>query len=259
MCLILFALHHHPDYPLIVAANRDEYYARPSRHAHFWHDAQHVFAGRDLQAGGTWMGITTTGRFAAVTNFRDTQPPPLNPTSDRPPTRGELVSSYLINEINDRDYLATVQKHAHCYNGFSLLVGNHQRLAYYNNRGHNTHQLCPGVYGLSNATLDAPWPKVKQGKQALIQTLERTTDPMQLMAVLTDTTQANNDQLPETGISRQAERSLSSRFIQLEHYGTRTSTLLMINHQHEVNVWEKTYQPGGKESPINTIQFELDN
>ena len=162
MCLLLLALHSHPDYKLVIAANRDEYYERPTATAAFWEDAPGLLAGRDLRAGGTWLGITTEGRIAAITNFRA-------PGSEksRAPSRGNLVSDFLLGRDSPGDYLSGLEKQAHQYNGFNLIVGRTDELYWYSNRGGQSRSLSPGIYGVSNSLLDTPWPKVTQGKLAM--------------------------------------------------------------------------------------------
>ena len=223
MCLILFAYRYQPNYPLLVAANRDEFYERPTAPVAIWNDAPQVAGGRDLQAGGTWFGITRTGRFAALTNYRD--PSRLIPNA---PSRGRLTSDYLQGDEPARRYLERLSRRAGDYNGFNLLVGDSEGLFYYANYSGKPRVLEPGVYGLSNHFLDTPWPKVRRGVESLRQLLARKADPEpdDLLALLTDRAIAPDDELPQTGIPLEWERWLSPLFITAPGYGTRASSVL---------------------------------
>ena len=196
MCLILFAWKIHEGFPLVLAANRDEFYERPTAPADFWDEAPHVLAGRDLKEGGTWLGITRKGRLAALTNYRD----PTTLKKDAP-TRGRLVSDYLLGDETPRAYLDRVASAAARYNGFSLIVGGPAELLYFSNRGEQI-RLSPGTYGLSNRLLDTPWPKVERGKMALSGVLKRKGVPSEeaLFALLADRSRPPDESLPETGV-----------------------------------------------------------
>ena len=224
MCVIYFAFEHHADHPLILLANRDEYYDRPSAAASYWEDHPDIYGGRDLVGGGTWLGVTRGGRFAAVTNFRD----PSAPTGNR--SRGELVAGFLKTDDRPEDYLEQIRSAGDDYSGFNLLVGHVETkpdLFYYSNRGGRPRQLAPGVYGLSNHVLDTPWPKVANGKAAFKDLLERgDISDDSLFNLLSDETLAPDDELPSTGIAYDAEKAISSIFIKTKGYGTRCSTVL---------------------------------
>lgn len=243
MCLILFAHRAHPDYRLVVAANRDEWFRRPAAPAGFWHDAPEVFAGRDLEAGGTWMGITRTRRFAALTNFRD-------PALNRPdaPSRGSLVHQFLTADASPALYLAALAESAHRFNGFSLLVGDGDALLYFSNRNCNISTLEPGIYGLSNDLLDVPWPKVRTGKTQLAQRLSGSVDAEDLLDVLGDSGIAPDGLLPRTGVPIEWERSLSAAKIRTPDYGTRSSTVLLVGADGTVTFVERSFDPTGAES-----------
>lgn len=248
MCLILWAYRVHPDYELVMAANRDEYYARPTAPMGFWEDAPDLLAGRDLKEGGTWMGVSQNGRYAAVTNYRD-------PRSFRSnaPSRGFLVSNYLKGNVSARDYLARLAPRAGDYNGFSLLVGDAEGLFFFSNRGGPPQALSPGIYGLSNDLLNAPWPKVKWGRQTLADLLaEDSPDPDALLALLEDRTRAADEELPDTGIGIALERALSPMFIETPDYGTCSSTVLLIEKGGKVFVAEKTH------ASSEVREFQLD-
>ncbi|MBK8183110.1 MAG: NRDE family protein [Candidatus Competibacteraceae bacterium] len=224
MCLILVAYRHHPSYPLIVAANRDEFYDRPTAALAFWSDTPTIMAGRDLKAGGAWLGVTPTGRFAALTNYRD--PARLIPSA---PSRGQLVSDYLRSEEPARAYLDRLAQQADVYNGFNLLLGDAEGLFYYANFDGPPRALAPGLYGLSNHFLDTPWPKVERSRAALRRVLQRCTHPTadELLGILTDRMPAPDGELPRTGVPLEWERWLSPIFIAAPGYGTRASTVLL--------------------------------
>ncbi|MFQ6021896.1 MAG: NRDE family protein [Acidiferrobacterales bacterium] len=239
MCILLLSLRQHPKFPLIVAANRDEYYDRPTAVADFWEDAPDVLAGRDLLQGGTWLGITQQGRFAALTNFRDAE----SYRADRP-SRGHLVSNFLLGDEPPDTYLSKIAEHADQYNGFSIIVGQMGTLSYYSNREQQVHPLAPGVYGLSNHLLNTPWPKVTRGKQEIGELLSETDGPTPeaLFATLTDGAIADDGALPDTGIGLEKERLLSPLFITGTDYGTRSSTVALIDNEGEVTFVERTFQ-----------------
>ena len=239
MCLILFALQQHPEYPLIVIANRDEYYLRPTQAPHFWPEAPEIFAGKDLQAGGTWMGITRQGRFAAVTNYRDNLDAPDNAIS-----RGDLCKNFLNSDISAEQFLAQIDQQKHRYAGFNLLVGDSQQLFYYSNKQGEIISVPAGVHGLSNGLLNDPWPKVETGKLALADALKAGLSSPALMSVLLDSRSYPDDQLPRTGIELEKERLLSSRFICSEDYGTRNATVLLSNPQHSQYLVKEFYSEG---------------
>jgi uncharacterized protein with NRDE domain len=254
MCILLVAPRQHPTYPLIVAANRDEFYDRPTRAAAFWPDAPAVLAGRDLLGGGTWLGITRHGRFAALTNFRD---PELH--HSRRPSRGQLVSDFLLGDEEPDAYLAKVAECADQYNGFSVIVGRTDALFCYSNRTPAVQALTPGVYGLSNHLLDTPWPKVTRAKRAIGALLSDTHDlaPDALFAILADRTIAADDALPVTGVGLEWERMLSPLFVSATEYGTRSSTVLLIDNRGEVTFVERTFQRNADEYTTVAHRFRL--
>ena len=229
MCLIVFAWQVMPSTPLMAAANRDEFYDRPASPADWWDDHPHVYAGRDLHAGGTWLGVSRSGdcgsRFAAITNIRA---PHL--IRDDAPSRGELVSDYLKASMTPEEYIAQIREDAHRYNGFNLLVGDRKSLIWFSNHGHdnpaNGQPLSPGIYGLSNALLDVPWPKVVRSRAQFSSLLCQSAPEDAYFEMLNDTAQAPDIRLPDTGVSLEMERMLSSVCIQSPTYGTRVSTLV---------------------------------
>jgi uncharacterized protein with NRDE domain len=239
VCLILFAYRVHPDYPLIMAANRDEFYERPTAPAAFWEDAPSVLAGRDLEKGGTWMGVTKTGRFAAITNYRA----PGHDRSDAK-SRGYLVSDYLTGTEKPEEYLKKVQQERELYNGFNLLVGDTDSLYYYSPILNEISKVTPGIHGLSNAVLDTPWPKVKKGTEKLTQAVSnKTIDEEHLFSILSDTEEAPEEELPDTGVGKEWEKMLSPIFIKSSKYGTRASTILTIDHDQNIVFYEKSLLP----------------
>ncbi len=253
MCLILFAYRAHPHYRLVVAANRDEWFRRPTAAAAFWPDAAHVFAGRDLEQHGTWLGITRAGRFAAVTNFRD----PANQRAQAP-SRGQLVSRFLLSSGAPADYLAALRAEAPRYNGFSLLVADRESLYYYSNQEDAIRALAPGVYGLANDLLDVPWPKVRHGTERLAALLARGPTPDALLELLDDTGIAPEAELPHTGIDLGWERALSAVRIIADGYGTRSSTILLVSADGKVSFVERSFDERGAETGIVRESFALE-
>jgi uncharacterized protein with NRDE domain len=240
MCLILFAHQYHPDFRLVLAANRDEYFLRETASIAFWQDAPHVLAGRDLEKGGTWLGVTRNGRFAAVTNFRDAGNPRRNRLS-----RGHLVSEYLRGSSSPLLYLNELRITADRYDGFNLLLSDTESLFYFSNRENIIKALEPGVYGLSNHLLDTPWPKVARGKEKLEAHLNgNAINPHSLLDLLNDRHRPDDEELPDTGVSLDWERVLSPIFISSKDYGTRSSTVLLIGNGTGISMTEKGYLDG---------------
>ncbi len=251
MCLIFVAVEAHPKYRLIIAANRDEFYDRPSAPASFWSDAPWLLAGRDLRAGGTWLGVTRNGRFAALTNYRD-------PESNRvtAPSRGHLVSDFLLGAMESADYLAHLCPNAHQYNGFNLLAGQGADLHCYSSSTGEIQSLEPGIHGLSNHLMDTPWPKVKKGKQSLQLLLaEKDVCPEDLFRLLHDNEAAPDESLPDTGVGLALERMLSPVFINSPDYGTRSSTVLLMEQSGRVTFVEKSFRDGS--GPPSTVEFSF--
>jgi uncharacterized protein with NRDE domain len=255
MCLILFAFEAHPHYRLILAANRDEFYRRPTDPLHFWQDEPAILAGRDLEAGGTWLGITRAGRWAAVTNYRDPRRIIFDPLS-----RGDLVRNYLSGQESPEHYLRRLQDRAAHYNGFSLLVGDGSTLFYYCSQGNGIQRLTPGLYGMSNRLLDTPWPKILQGKRRLKAILadHKLIESADLLPVLTDRTIAEDHHLPDTGIGIEKERMLSPAFITSPDYGTRSSSVLTLTPKGAVHFTEYTWPADGSGiDPVDVQSFQF--
>lgn len=238
MCLIVFAWQAHPRYRLVLAANRDEFYQRPTLALHRWADTPQVIAGRDLQGGGTWCGLSSSGRFAALTNIR--APQQHNPEAR---SRGELVSAFLQNDqMTPSDYAQQLSQQRLAYNGYNLLFGDAEQLYYYHSVQAQAYTLKPGLYGLSNAALDQPWPKVQRAKAGLHNCLQSAElDPEALLALLADAHPAPDTELPSTGVTLEWERKLSPIFIPGPDYGTRASTVWLLEHSGRVQVWERGF------------------
>ena len=237
MCILLLSYRRHTRYRLVLAVNRDESYARPSAHAHFW-DESDVLGGRDLAGGGSWLGITRSGRLAALTNVRDGVPPRADA-----PSRGALVGEYLEGMQDPRAYLALVAEGARRYNGFNLLVGDRRRLYYLHSRAGPPRELGPGLYGLGNQMLDAPQPKLRRGKDALARMLkQRAPDPEALLELLLDKTP-----------SGEAEQAFSSIFVQTPNYGTRASSVLLWDQKGGITFMERTHG-----SAPATVRYDFD-
>jgi uncharacterized protein with NRDE domain len=238
MCLIVFAYNCHPRYRLILGANRDEYRDRPSEQARFWPDAPHILAGRDRQAGGTWLGVTTDGKLAAITNYRD----PRQQVVD-PPSRGKLVACFLQNPlVTTGEFQRVLTRDGQVFDGFNLLYGSGDELHYFTNRGGSSGPVLPGVHGLSNHLLDTRWPKVTFARSRLKNLLQfKRVDPEQIFEALSDTAPFDYRALPNTGIGPERERLLSPIFIADEAYGTRSTTVLTIDREGGVTFIERTF------------------
>lgn len=246
MCLIAFSWNPGSDMPLLLLANRDEYYARPSAPAEWWATPAGVWAGRDLQAGGTWLGVTQSGRFAALTNFRTGLPQ--NPDAR---SRGELVAAYLAGDMGPHEYASEVMERAGEYNGFNLILGevygsmSRGPAIWYcgNQPGAEARRLAPGLYGLSNAVLDTPWPKLTRLKARLSGVGEAREDLVDAcLAFLSDPTPAEEGDLPVTGVSREWERALSPVFIVGSAYGTRAQTVVRADANGLIEATERSFE-----------------
>jgi uncharacterized protein with NRDE domain len=258
MCILFIAVEKHPEYPLIIAANRDEFHQRPTQQSHFWEKHPELLGGRDLEAGGSWMGVTRTGRISALTNIRDPSRQLNNAIS-----RGELVTHYLTEGISTEAYAKRIENSAEAYNGYNLLYGslNPSDLWVFNNHTLRHQQLTPGYYGLSNASLDKPWPKIKRGKQGLADYCEshEHINIDSLFCLLGDKTKAADEELPSTGVPYEWEKQLSSIFIHGESYGTRSSTILTLDHNNHVTWNEHSFDPQGETIAQNQFTFDLKN
>ena len=243
MCLIIFSLNQHPQYKLILVANRDEFYARKTESAGYWPDHPSILGGRDLEAVrqdgtfGTWMAVTTTGKIAMVTNYRD-----FKSLKSKAPSRGHLVSDFLIQDVGPVAYLKKIEQNKHHYNGFNLLVGNADQLHYLSNYKDNMEILTAGFYGLSNHLLQTHWPKVSLAKEQLKPLMEKPEINVdELLDVMKNETRARDKDLPDTGVGVERERALSSMFIKTDGYGTRCTTALLVSRMNQLSFVERTY------------------
>ena len=240
MCLIVVAWHARRDLPLVVAANRDEWRDRPAAPAHWWPEHPGILAGRDLKAGGTWLGITREGRFAAVTNYRD--PAERRSTA---PSRGALAIDFLLGDESPAAYLARLAGQSGLYNAFNLIVGDSASLLYFGSRDGALREIAPGVHGLSNHVLDEPWPKVRRGREAMQRALKEANPSEPLFTMLSERAAAADRELPETGVGLEWERRLSPALITGPDYGTRCSTVFSIDERGEVRFEERTRDATG--------------
>jgi uncharacterized protein with NRDE domain len=248
VCLVLVAFEPSPAVRFVLAANRDEFYGRPTAPAAFWGDVPDLLAGRDLRAGGTWLGVTRSGRVAALTNYRE-------PSAHRAgaPSRGELVVGFLKGRESGEDFLARIAPGAARYNGFSLLLYDGDSFWSFANTNGEAVRLSAGLYGLSNHLLETPWPKVSKTKARLLRLLEEPHVPpaWALLMILSDRTGAADEQLPKTGVPLEWERILSAPFIVSPTYGTRSSTALVIGRDATVHFAERSFGPDGQ--PTGTV------
>jgi uncharacterized protein with NRDE domain len=252
LCLIVLAWRARAELPLVVAANRDEWRDRPAEPAHWWPDAPALLAGRDLKARGTWMGIVRSGRFAAVTNFRD--------PGDKRSTaisRGSLVTEFLLGSEPAGDFLARLRAKTREYNGFNLILGDPRGLFYFGSREGTVREIEPGIHGLSNHVLDEPWPKVTRGRRAMAAALDAEDPAPALFEMLSDPRGAADPELPDTGVGLEWERRLAAPLITGTDYGTRASTVVTINDRDEVQFEERTRGAEGAVTGTARHRFAL--
>jgi uncharacterized protein with NRDE domain len=251
MCLILVAWRAHPRFPCVLAANRDEYFGRPSAEAEWW-PGGNILAGRDLQAGGTWLGVTRSGRFAALTNFRD-------PASQLPgaPSRGALVSEYLGAQWPTAQGLEEIARRGERCNGYNLLCSDGETLGIHESTTRQSRLLDPGLYALSNHLLDTPWPKVQRAKSRLNEALLALPNAAAMLELLRDSEPAPDEQLPLTGLSVELERMLSSAFVRGQDYGTRCSTLFTIDAQGAALFAEWSWDAAGALAGLARFSFQM--
>jgi uncharacterized protein with NRDE domain len=252
MCLIFIALKQHPQYKFVLAANRDEFYKRETAPADFWTDHNHIVGGRDLEAGGTWLGMNLDGKVSMVTNYRD--PKNIDPNA---PSRGHLVSDYLHQDVSAEQYLKNLEPRAKQYNGFNLLLGDVDDLFYLSNYKQGIDHLTQGVYGLSNHLLDTPWPKVVRGKEKFSAMLNSELDTERLFNFLYDDHRAPDNVLPDTGVGLERERALSAMFIKSPGYGTRCSTVILVDNDDQVLFSERVYNTDNFRYTANAFNFQL--
>ncbi len=254
MCLILFAHRVVPGAPLIVAANRDEHFDRPAAPAAMWDDHPEILAGRDLSGGGTWLGVSTRGQFAALTNFR-------NPATHRAdaPSRGDLVKNFLVGQMSARAYVEHIMREVVSYNGFGLLVWDGREIFFVSNRAPAPMQVEPGVHGLPNHLLNTPWPKVVKGRAGLEKLTRAPFAFDEYLALLNDTTPAADCDLPKRGRALERERRHSALRIVNPDYGTRCSTVLRITLDGTIDFAERSFLPNGGLAGEVRYQFKMDS
>lgn len=252
MCLILFGWRAHPEYPLIVAANRDEFHRRPTDAARFWKDEPAILAGRDLECMGTWLGVSRSGQFAAISNFRD-----MAERRDGAPSRGLLASRFLAGPQTAEGYAAAVHSSGGEYHGFNLLVADRDEYWWTSNRGSGPERLEPGVYGLANHLLETAWPKVTRGKARLREAIRTAVTIDVLLHFLADTQTASDEELPSTGVPLERERILSAARIVSPLYGTRCSSALIVDQSGRVQFAERSYGADGSEGETVRYEFQI--
>lgn len=251
MCLIALAWQQHVDFPLVVVANRDEFFNRPTAAADWWAEPAGIFAGRDLQAGGTWLGVTRTGRFAALTNFRD-------PSRLRPQvrSRGELVVQALASDASAMQFARVVCARRRDYNPFNLITFDGEELVAVEPEAERTTALAPGIYGLSNHLLDTPWPKVRRARARLKSALGAHPDAEKLLDLLRDDRPVADADLPKTGMPATWERMLSSCFIRAPGYGTRCTSVVLMGRDGSCHFIEQRWNMLGAADGRSEVRFE---
>lgn len=250
MCLIVFTWQLNPDFPLILAGNRDEFFARPTREAHFWDEHPHIFGGRDLKDGGGWFALDKKGRFAGVTNVRE---PGQNTNAC---SRGLIVQAFLAGELPALDFAQNLYEEGSAYNGFNALFGDGETLVYTSNRNDQSpRELPPGHYGLSNHALNTPWPKVVRAVDALKRAPQETPAQLSkyLLGIMNDKQSADDPLLPDTGVGIELERMLSPIFIHGEHYGSRATTVLLRDNKGRLHFTEQRHDPGQASAITQTV------
>jgi len=254
MCLIFLSFNQHPKYPLIIAANRDEFFDRPASALEVWPEDKKIIAGKDLTGGGTWLGVTKSGYFAMLTNYRD-----MANIKTNAPTRGKLVLDYLAGEFDPSNYLQALNSSASNYNGYNIILGKLDDPWYYSNQNNKLYSLGTGLYGLSNALLDTKWPKVKNGKKTFESIISREDfKTEELLEFMHNTVLAPDEQLPETGIGHEKEKLLSSMFIEMPGYGTRNTTILLKDYNNNVEIIERTFSHDAKSTSEEKFNFSID-
>lgn len=258
MCLLVVAWQSHPRVRLLAAGNRDEFHRRPTTAAAFWPDRPDIVAGRDLEAGGTWMGTSRRGRFAAITNVRPGPGEGAGNAGKR--SRGELPTRFLDGNMRADTFCRWLRDHGDDYAGFNLLVADTDRLCYFSNRDSQSPRLLqPGVHALSNHRLETPWPKLLRLKRRFERALqEGRIDADSLLELLYDKETAAPEDLPDTGLDAELERRLSAAFVQGDEYGTRCSTLAWLHHEEVGHYLERCFDPDGQATGDTAFRFTLE-
>ena len=253
MCTTLLSLFNHKKFPIIIASNRDEFYDRPTKNLNFWKDHPNIIGGIDEKYLGTWLGISKNGKIGLLTNYRD----PKNHRS-KAKSRGILLRKFLTENISNNDFIDLLKKDKDQYNGYNIIFGNVNEFFYYSNKSNNCKPLNSGIFGLSNALLDAGWPKVKLGKDRLSKSTQKDIpDIDSIMNILKDTTVAQDDDLPDTGIGIEHERLLSPMFIKSPLYGTRSSIVIMVNYKLNVTILEDVFDNNNNKFIRNKFNFDI--
>lgn len=254
MCLLLVALDTHPDYALVVAANRDEFHERPADPADFWADAPAILGGRDLEGMGTWLAVNRRGAFAAITNVRV----PGGALGTR--SRGLIISDFLADRRPPSRFVADLAANGSTYSGFNIIASQGTDLAWYSNFVEEHRTLGAGVYGLSNHLLDTPWPKVRRLKHAFdkLDVMPESELVGALFDALASEQSAPDPELPSTGLDLAYERILSPIFINGDHYGTRCSTIVLVDRDRQLTFIERRFGPHKAFLGERTFRFEID-
>lgn len=248
MCLVNFNFQNHPKYKLIVVANRDEFYDRPTKPAHYWDDQPNILAGRDLLQMGTWLGVSKEGKFAAITNCRDPSLPETGRFS-----RGEIIRNFLTTKIEPESFINELKNNRESFGGYNVILGDGDFLFHYNNILDESNFVKPGTHSLSNHSLNSPWPKVLKGRSRLddyVQSDIKDVNIDELFNIVSDRSKAEDNSLPNTGVGIELERLLSPMFIKMSNYGTRSSTVLLIDKENNITFVERTFREG---------EFQFDN
>ncbi len=251
MCLIAFAWDVHPKYKLIVSANRDEFYKRPTALAGFWEDIPNILGGRDLEANGTWMAVSANGKFAAVTNFRD-----LSNIREDAKSRGDIPTDFLNGSLPPYEFLQALHDHSEDYNGFNVIVSDQNEMVHYSNYERKINLIKRGIHGLSNALLDTPWPKVERVKQKFGNAINEDFTAEGLIEMMSDVELADEQVLPDTGIPKDMELSLSAMCIRMEGYGTCCSTVITMDRMGVFSLTERSYPFGDRKDQI--VEYSVD-
>jgi len=255
MCLLTFAWKIHPEYKLIFISNRDEFYHRPTAPLHPWESSPKIWAGKDLEAGGTWMGANEKGDWTALTNYRD-----LKNIMEEAPSRGMLTLNYLQKEIAPETYLQNIAGKARRYNGFNLLVGNTEEVFYLSNYENKIRKLDKGIYGLSNHLLNTDWFKVRTLRADFEQIIQQNSfSEIDFFQILQNTTTPPDEDVQQTGLSKDMERMLAPPFIVSEKYGTNSSTVFLMDYENRVQFFEKYYNTPSKAPTIQSFEWLVDS
>ncbi len=249
MCLVVFAWKMHPEYRLVLAANRDEFHQRPAQAMHWWPDRPDILAGRDLQAGGTWLAVSRPGRFATVTNYREQ-------LSSRPGlrSRGEIITNFVSSDTPVQSFVSSLENDA--YAGFSILAMDRDTLWYVSNRGDDAMELAPGVYGLSNASLDTPWNKLVRTRDALRKLTEAgSIDETALFRIMADRTPAPTADVEAGNLPFILARTLTAPHIVSAEYGTRCCTTLSWSNDEKIHVSERRFDATGNVNGESRFSF----